>query len=87
MSLIIILLFFLSGENEEIPLNQLNIFVENNMVRYLEIVQCCIDKNTSDTAVLVRALDRFYKKIQVVGKLYSYKDFTLYIFYSVLRKI
>lgn len=50
------------------------------MVQYLEIVQCCIDKNTSDTAVLVRALDRFYRKIQAVGKLYSYKDFTLYVF-------
>lgn len=50
------------------------------MIRYLEIVQCYIDRNTSDTAILVRALDRFYRKIQAIGKLFSYKDFTLYVF-------
>lgn len=62
-------------------MNQLNTFVEDNMVRYLEIVQCYIEKNTSDTAILVRALDRFYRKIQAIGKLYSYKDFTVYTFF------
>lgn len=61
-------------------MNQLNIFVEDNMVRYFEIVQCYIDKNTSDTAILVRALDRFYRKVQAIGKLFSYKDFTLCVF-------
>lgn len=68
-----------NDENEEIEIsiNQLNMFVEENMIRYLEIVQCYIDKNTSDTAILVRALDRFYRKIQAIGKLFSYKDFTL----------
>ncbi|XP_025207778.1 vacuolar protein sorting-associated protein 51 homolog [Melanaphis sacchari] len=68
-----------NDDNEEIEIiiNQLNTFVEENMIRYLEIVQCYIDKNTSDTAILVRALDRFYKKIQAIGKLFSYKDFTL----------
>lgn len=61
-------------------MNQLNNFVEDNMIRFLEIVQCYIDKNTSDTAILVRALDRFYRKLQAIGKLFSYKDFTLYVF-------
>ncbi|XP_025406756.1 vacuolar protein sorting-associated protein 51 homolog [Sipha flava] len=65
------------NEESEITMNQLSIFVEDNMVRYLEIVQCYIDRNTSDTAILVRALDRFYRKIQAIGKLFSYKDFTL----------
>lgn len=67
-------------------MNQLNIFVEDNMIRYLEIVQCYIDRNTSDTAILVRALDRFYRKIQAIGKLFSYKDFTLYVI-EVMKKI
>lgn len=53
------------------------------MIRYLEIVQCYIDKNTSDTAILVRALDRFYKKFQAIGKLFTYKDFTMYVFKGV----
>lgn len=65
------------NEETEISINQLNVFVEDNMIRYLEIVQCYIDRNTSDTAILVRALDRFYRKIQAIGKLFSYKDFTL----------
>lgn len=60
-------------------MNQLNDFVEDNMIRFLEIVQCYIDKNTSDTAILVRALDRFYRKLQAIGKLFSYKDFTMYV--------
>ena len=60
-------------------MNQLNIFVEDSMIRYLEIVQCYIDKNTSETSILVRALDRFYRKIQAIGKLFNYKDFTLYV--------
>lgn len=47
------------------------------MIRYLEIIQCYVDKNTSDTAILVRALDRFYKKIQAIGTLFTYKNFTL----------
>jgi len=74
-------LSFSSDENEEIEIsiNQLNMFVEDNMIQYLEIVQCYIDRNTSDTAILVRALDRFYRKIQAIGKLFSYKDFTLYV--------
>lgn len=53
------------------------------MIRYLEIVQNYIDINTSDTAILVRALDRFYRKIQAIGKLFLYKDFTLYIFKTI----
>jgi len=65
------------NEDSEITMNHLNIFIEDNMIRYLEIVQCYIDRNTSDTAILVRALDRFYRKLQDLGKLYSYKDFTL----------
>lgn len=54
------------------------------MMRYLEIVQNYIDINTNDTAILVRALDRFYRKIQAIGKLFSYKDFTLYVFKTII---
>ncbi|XP_050428493.1 vacuolar protein sorting-associated protein 51 homolog isoform X2 [Adelges cooleyi] len=64
------------NEEADITINQLNIFVDDNMTRYLEIIQQYIDKNTSDTAILVRALDRFYKKLQAIGKLFSYKDYT-----------
>ncbi|XP_050532519.1 vacuolar protein sorting-associated protein 51 homolog isoform X1 [Daktulosphaira vitifoliae] len=65
------------NEETDRTVNQLNIFVDDNMTRYLEIVQLYIDKNTSDTAILVRALDRFYRKLQAIGKLFSYKDYTL----------
>lgn len=80
---------FPSDENEDtdITVNQLNVFVEDGMIKYLEIVQCYIDKNTSDTAVLVRALDRFYKQIQAIGKLFSYKDFTLYVLKTTTKNI
>jgi len=79
------LIFSDENEETEISINQLNVFVEDNMIRYLEIVQCYIDRNTSDTAILVRALDRFYRKIQAIGKLFSYKDFTLYVFKSIKK--
>lgn len=74
------------NEDTEITMNQLNIFVEDNMIRYLEIVQSYIDRNTSDTAILVRALDRFYRKVQAIGKLFSYKDFTLCVF-KIVKQI
>lgn len=82
-------IFIFRDENEEteITMNQLNMFVEDNMVRYLEIVQCYIDNNTSDTAILVRALDRFYRKLQAIAKLFPYKDFKLYVFKIIMKLV
>ncbi|KAL7286163.1 hypothetical protein TKK_0019570, partial [Trichogramma kaykai] len=49
-------------------ISRLNTFVMNNMKKYFELVAKRVD-NVADTAVLVRALDRFYKRLQAMNVL------------------
>ncbi|CAB0034202.1 unnamed protein product [Trichogramma brassicae] len=55
-------------------ISRLNTFVMNNMKKYFELVGKRVD-NVADTAVLVRALDRFYKRLQAMNVLCENTDF------------
>lgn len=56
---------------------QLNNFLLDNMKRYFAIVQNRIDleQDVGDTAVLVRALDRFHRRLKAMHSLCRDKDF------------
>ncbi|RZC32351.1 vacuolar protein sorting-associated protein 51 -like [Asbolus verrucosus] len=51
---------------ENFAATELNTFVKQNMQKYFELVQNKVDseQDVGDTAVLVQALDRFYKRIE-----------------------
>jgi hypothetical protein len=51
---------------ENFAATELNTFVKQNMEKYFELVQNKVDleQDVGDTAVLVQALDRFYKRIE-----------------------
>ncbi|KAL1449691.1 hypothetical protein WDU94_002175, partial [Cyamophila willieti] len=71
-------------EDNSIAISKLNSFVTTNMKCYLELVDSRLensDRDSSttgpgDTGVLVRALDRFNRKVQTVSTLFAYEDFT-----------
>ncbi|KAJ8686987.1 hypothetical protein QAD02_022781 [Eretmocerus hayati] len=54
--------------------SRLNNFIMNNMKKYFELIGRRVE-NVADTAVLVRALDRFYKKLQAMNVLCEDTDF------------
>nr|CAD7450707.1 unnamed protein product [Timema bartmani] len=58
-------------------MSQLSSFVFGNMERYFQLVQERIEKEQDggDTAVLVRALDRFHRRLQAMNTLFTHSDF------------
>ncbi|KAI5713941.1 hypothetical protein M8J76_008343 [Diaphorina citri] len=69
-------------EDTSIATSQLTSFVTTNMGCYLELVNSRLesersDSGSGDTGVLVRALDRFHRKVQTVSTLFAYTDFTI----------
>lgn len=68
-------------ENSEIFENfaaiELNTFILNKMEKYFELVQSKVDmeQEISDTTVLVKALDRFYRRLQAMNTLCPDTDF------------
>ncbi|XP_058800448.1 vacuolar protein sorting-associated protein 51 homolog [Phymastichus coffea] len=54
--------------------SRLNTFIMNNMKKYFDLVGKRVE-NVADTAVLVRALDRFYKRLQAMNALCEDTDF------------
>uniref|UniRef100_A0A8D8WMA3 Vacuolar protein sorting-associated protein 51 homolog n=1 Tax=Cacopsylla melanoneura TaxID=428564 RepID=A0A8D8WMA3_9HEMI len=74
-------------EDNSVAISQLNSFVTTNMKCYLELVDSRLEGSAAadsstpapgpgDTGVLVRALDRFNRKVQTVSTLFAYEDFT-----------
>nr|CAD7433318.1 unnamed protein product [Timema monikensis] len=66
-----------SEDLDNFATSQLNSFVFGNMERYFQLVQDRIEKeqNGGDTAVLVRALDRFHRRLQAMNTLFTHSDF------------
>ncbi|XP_044726540.1 vacuolar protein sorting-associated protein 51 homolog [Chrysoperla carnea] len=66
-----------SGDFETTATARLNDFVVENMKRYFTIVQNRVDleQDVGDTGVLVRALDRFYRRLQAMNTLCRDTDF------------
>lgn len=54
--------------------SRLNTFIMNNMKKYFDLIGKRVE-NVADTAVLVRALDRFYKRLQAMSALCEDTDF------------
>lgn len=54
--------------------SRLNAFIVSNMKKYFELIGKRVE-NVADTAVLVRALDRFYKRLQAMNALCEDTDF------------
>lgn len=70
------------SENERktsIPLKKLEVFVSDLMQQYFKFIEIRIyqERTTCDTAILVRALDRFYRRIQTMNKILPHMDFTV----------
>lgn len=67
-----------SGSNS-IPLMKLETFVDSLMRSYFTCMQIRIyhEKESCDNAIFVRALDRFYRRIQAINKLLRNNDFTV----------
>ncbi|GJQ75489.1 hypothetical protein Trydic_g17576 [Trypoxylus dichotomus] len=69
-------------ENSEIFENfaakELNSFILQNMKKYFELVQNKVDieHDVGDTSVLVKALDRFYRRLQAMNTLCRNVDFS-----------
>lgn len=55
--------------------NHLNKFVVSNMKKYFDLISKRVE-DVTDTAILVRALDRFYRRLQAMNTLCKETDFT-----------
>jgi hypothetical protein len=55
--------------------SRLNTFIMNNMKKYFDLVKKRVE-NVADTVILVRALDRFYKRLQAMNALCEDTDFS-----------
>lgn len=54
--------------------SRLNTFIMNNMKNYFELIGKRVE-DVTDTAILVRALDRFHRRLQAMNSLCSETDF------------
>lgn len=65
---------FCSDENAVIKLKE---FVTRNMKLYFDLVQSQVESQQEggDSGILVRALDRFHRRLAAVNTLFSYADF------------
>lgn len=59
---------------DTIALTRLNNFITRNMEKYFDLVKKRVD-NVADTAILVRALDRFYRKLEMINMPCQETDF------------
>ncbi|XP_075232356.1 vacuolar protein sorting 51 isoform X2 [Lycorma delicatula] len=68
-----------STYNDDEMASKLAAFVKNNMDRYFELVQWRVEleQDVGDTGMLVRALDRFYRRLTAVNTLSSDTDFVM----------
>ncbi|XP_047119520.1 vacuolar protein sorting-associated protein 51 homolog [Schistocerca piceifrons] len=66
-----------SDDLDSVATTQLNNFVLQNMQNYFELMSNRVEQeqDTGDTAVLVRALDRFHRRLQAVNTLLAESDF------------
>ncbi|XP_012224448.1 vacuolar protein sorting-associated protein 51 homolog [Linepithema humile] len=55
-------------------MNHLNKFVVSNMKKYFDLISKRVE-DVADTAILVRALDRFYRRLQAMNTLCKETDF------------
>lgn len=55
-------------------MNHLNKFVVSNMRKYFDLISKRVE-DVADTAILVRALDRFYRRLQAMNTLCKETDF------------
>lgn len=69
--------FFYSDIFESFAAAQLNTFILNNMQKYFTLVQSKVDleQDVGDTVILVRALDRFHRRLQAMNTLCKDTDF------------
>lgn len=74
-----LLLLLTSDELDSVALSQLGNFVLCNMQHYFNIVGKRVEREqeggAEDTLVLVRALDRFHRRLQAMNTLFSDTDF------------
>ena len=74
-----LLLFLASDELDSVALSQLGNFVLCNMQHYFNMVEKRVEREqeggVEDTVVLVRALDRFHRRLQAMNTLFSDTDF------------
>lgn len=73
-----IYLSYYSDIFENFAAKELNTFILQNMKKYFELVQNKVDleQDIGDTSVLVRALDRFYRRLQAMNTLCRNVDFS-----------
>ncbi|XP_015929560.1 vacuolar protein sorting-associated protein 51 homolog [Parasteatoda tepidariorum] len=62
-----------------IPLDKLEIFVKDLMNQYFNFIEIRFSQENTciDSAILVRALDRFYRRVQAMNRLLPRIDFTI----------
>lgn len=62
---------------ENFAAKELNTFIIENMNKYFEMIQAKVDLESemADTSVLVKALDRFYRRLQAMNTLCRNVDF------------
>lgn len=74
-----LLCFVFSDELDSVALSQLGNFVLRNMEHYFSVVGKRVEHEqvggSGDTVVLVRALDRFHRRLQAMNTLFSDTDF------------
>lgn len=75
----VLLCFVISDELDSVALSQLGNFVLRNMEHYFSLVGKRVEHEqeggSGDTVVLVRALDRFHRRLQAMNTLFSDTDF------------
>lgn len=79
MILCIVFCFLASDELDSVASSQLGKFVLCNMQHYFNMVEKRVQREqeggAGDTVVLVRALDRFHRRLHAMNNLYSDTDF------------
>lgn len=64
----------MADDFEATATNHLNKFVMSNMKKYFDLISKRVE-DVADTAILVRALDRFYRRLQAMNALCKEADF------------
>lgn len=79
LSLCTVSCFLASDELDSVALSQLGNFVLRNMQHYFNLVGKRVEREqeggAGDTLMLVRALDRFHRRLQAMNTLFSDTDF------------
>lgn len=64
-------------------ISHLNNFIMNNMKKYFELINKRME-DVNDTAILVRALDRFHRRLQAMNTLCTESDFARLLFFILI---